>query len=220
MNKGRLVVFEGTDGSGKTTQAELLLKYLRKNKIPNAYISFPRYEESMWGKMVRRFLNGEFGKIGEVDPYFASMLYAGDRASAAPKIRRWLSEGKVVVCNRYVGSNIGHMAAKFRKADDRQKYTDWLENLEYKENGIPKEDVVVLLQVPPIVSRRLMKDRKLDIHEKDQKYQEEVYWAYDFVAGLKKHWIKVDCTGGGKILDPDEIHQKVLGALAKRKIIK
>ncbi|MDO8486909.1 MAG: thymidylate kinase [Candidatus Curtissbacteria bacterium] len=219
---GKLIVFEGPDGSGKTTQAKLLLAYLRNppagGKIPNVYISFPRYEKP-WGKMVRRYLAGDFGKIGEVDPYFASMFYAHDRADAAPMISGWIREGKIVVCNRYVGSNIGHMGAKFKTQNEKLKYIKWLEDLEYRENKIPKEDLVVLLQVDPKVSRKLMEDRKLDIHEKDLAYQEEVWRVYNYVAGLKKNWVRVDCTKGGKLLSADQIHEKVLAVLGKRGIL-
>lgn len=220
MAKGKLIVIEGGDGSGKTTQAKLLFNSLRKRKTPTVYISFPRYEGSMWGKMVRRYLSGDFGEVDQVDPYFASMLYAGDRFSAAPKIRKWLSEGKVVVCNRYVGSNIGHMAAKLKSQSERSKFIKWLEDLEYGENGIPKEDVVVLLAVDPAVSRGLMRGRNLDIHEKDLKYQEEVFKVYDSQAKQKKNWVKVDCTRGGEILSAQEIHEKVLKALRSKGILR
>ena len=211
--KGKFIVFEGTDGSGKTTQAKLLLSYFKKNGVKVAEISFPRYKGSLWGKMVRRYLDGDFGKI---DPYLASVLYAGDRAAASEEIKGWLSEGKVVVCNRYVGSNIGHMAAKFKKPTERKKYVDWLESLEYGENKIPREDLVILLQVPIRVTKRLMRNRKLDLHEKDLKYQEEVYGVYDYVAGRKKTWVKVDCTDGENILKPKEIGKKVIEVVEKK----
>lgn len=223
--KGKLIVIEGSDGSGKTTQSKLLLDYLKSHKTPCAYISFPRYEASEWGKMIRRFLDGEFGHI---DPYLASMLYAGDRFGASAEIKKWLEEGKIVVCNRYVGSNIGHMAAKFKSPADakalagrqseREKYIQWLENFEYKQNGIPKEDLVILLQLDPKISRKLMKDRKLDIHEKDQRYQEDVFVVYDYVAGVKKNWVKVDCAKDGAILKPGQIAQLVVSALTQKKI--
>lgn len=216
--KGKLVVIEGSDGSGKTTQAQLLIAHLKKNKIPNAYISFPRYETSLWGKMVARYLGGDFGKVGDVDPYLASVLYAGDRICAAPQIRKWLAEGKVVICNRYVGSNAGHMAAKLKSQSEKLKYVKWLESLEYGENKIPKEDINILLQVDPKVSRKLMKGRKLDIHEDDLKYQETVYKVFDWVA-RNKNWARIDCTRGGEILGQQDIHGKVLAVLKKRRLI-
>lgn len=213
--KGKLIVFEGTDGSGKTTQAKLLLNYLKKNKIPSAYISFPRYGESMWGKMVRRFLDGDFGK--SVDPYLASALYAGDRAAASYVINKWIEQGKIVVCNRYVASNIGHMGAKFSDARKRKAYINWLTDLEYKENGIPKEDLVFLLSVPIKTTKELMKNRKLDIHEKDLAYQKKVFEVYDNFAKGKKNWVKVACTKDGEILKPVEIHEKIIKVLKKKK---
>jgi dTMP kinase len=216
-NAGKLIVFEGTDGSGKTTQSKLLLNFFRKNKIKAKYISFPRYEDSMWGAMVKRFLAGDFGKLEDVDPYLASCLYAGDRACAVPIIKRWIGNGYFVVCNRYIGSNIGHMAAKFKKSDDRRRYINWLEKLEYGENKIPKEDLVILLQVPIKKTRKMMKGRKLDIHEKDQKYLEQVYSVYDSVAKGKKNWEVVNCSSSGEVLSPEDIHEKVLEILKSRR---
>jgi dTMP kinase len=219
MQKGKLIVIEGTDGSGKTTQAKLLLDYLKAKKIPSAYISFPRYRESMWADMITKYLLGDFGKIDDLDPYVVSLMFAGDRLSAAPQIKSWLSEGRVVVCNRYVPSNIGHMAAKMKTQSLREKYIKWLEKLEYGENGIPKEDLVILLQVDPKISRKLMKKRVPDIHETNLKYQEKVYKVYDYLATTKKNWVKVSCVTSGKIMDPKQIGKKVLEILENKKII-
>ena len=219
MKKGKLIVFEGADGSGKTTQSKLLLKYLKGRKIACEYVSFPRYEDSLWGGMVRRFLRGEFGKLNEIDPYLASILYAGDRMTAAPMLRRWLDSGKIVIANRYIGSNIGHMGAKLKTQNSKLKYIKWLEQLEYVENGIPKEDLVIFLYVPIAVSKNLMKGRTLDIHERDFDYQERVLSVYGDLCRKKKNWLKVDCTWRGKILKPEEIHKKVLEDLETRMIL-
>src|SRR3989344_584612 len=220
MNSGKLIVFEGADGSGKTTQSKLLLNYLRKHKVPSAYISFPRYEESLWGEMVKRYLLGDFGKVYEVHPYLASLAYAGDRMAAASTIRNWITDGKIVVCNRYIGSNMAHMGAKISSQSEKSKYIEWLEKLEYKENGIPKEDLVIFLSVPVEVSRKLMKDRKLDIHENDLEYLEKVVGVYEELARTRENWVRVDCTRDGEILDPQEIHKKVLEVLRKRNILR
>ena len=219
MNRGKLIVFEGADGSGKTTQSKLLVNYLKDKKIPSAYISFPRYKDSLWGKMVRRFLNGEFGKIDEVDPYLASLAYAGDRMTAKDQMKKWLDSGKVVVCNRYIGSNIGHMAAKFSKQIDRQEYIEWLENLEYEENGIPREDLVIFLHVPVEISRKLMKDRKLDIHEANLEYLGKVVDVYEMMAKTRNNWVRVRCTDNGRLLSAEKIQERVLEVLRKRKVI-
>lgn len=217
--QGKLIVFEGADGSGKTTQAKFLVNFLKDQKISNAYISFPRYEESLWGKQVSRYLHGDFGKLNEVDPYFASMLYAGDRMSASAIIKKWLAGGEIVVCNRYIGSNIAHMAGKLRSQSEKSKFIKWLEELEYGENGIAKEDLVVFLYAPVSVSRKLIKNRKLDIHEADLNYLGRVLDVYGLYAKSHKNWVKVDCTDNGQILPKEEIHKKVLEVLKKRKII-
>lgn len=218
--KGKLIVFEGIDGSGKFTQSKLLISHFNKRKIPSVYISFPRYEDSLWGKMVRRYLDGDFGKLDDVDPYLASILYAGDRFSASGAIKHWLAQEKIIICNRYVGSNIGHMAAKFKKPQDRKKYIKWLEKLEYEEDGIPKEDLVILLSVPVATSKKLMKSRALDIHEKNTKYLKEVSSVYHDVAKSKKNWEIIDCTNSGVILPAEEIHKKVLDILSRRNILR
>lgn len=216
MKGGKLVVFEGADGSGKTTQSKLLLKDLAKGGIPSQYISFPRYEESLWAGMVRRYLNGEFGNL---NPFLASLAYAGDRAAAAWQMKKWIGAGKTVVCNRYIWSNAAHMGAKFKSQSERSKYINWLEQLEYGENGIPKEELVIFLSVPIAVSKKLMKNRNLDIHERDLDYQEKVIQVYDELCLNRKNWVKVDCTSGGKILKPEEIHKKVLEILRRKKIL-
>ena len=222
--RGRLIVFEGADGSGKTTQSKLLVNYLNNppagGKIPNAYVSFPRYEDSMWGQMVKRYLMGEFGKLDEVDPYFGSLPYAGDRMTAADELKRWLNDGKIVVANRYIGSNIGHMAAKFSDIKSQDKYIKWLEDLEYRENGIPKEDLVLFLHVPVEVSKKLMRGRHLDIHERDLRYLEKVIRVYERVASERKNWETIACTSGGKILPAAEIHQRVLEVLKRCGILR
>jgi len=223
LKRGKLIVFEGADGSGKTTQAKLLLNFLKDpaagGKIPSEYISFPRYEESLWAEIVRRYLQGQFGKVNDVDPYLASVLYAGDRFSASGQINKWLELGKLVVCNRYVGSNLAHMAGKMKDKVSRIKFIKWLEKLEYQENKIPKEDLVIFLHVPVEVSRKLISFRKLDIHEADLSYLSRVVDVYNDLSQNRKNWVKVDCVQGGKILKPEEIHKKVLRILGERKVL-
>lgn len=216
---GKLIVFEGADGVGKNTQAKLLFKFLKSRKVAARFISFPRYNTS-WGRQIRRYLLGDFGSLKDVDPYFVSMLYAGDRMAAAGEIREWLENGKIVICDRYCASNIGHQAARLKTLSEKRRYIDWLENLEYKENKIAKEDLVILLQMPLISSTGLMKGRRLDIHEKDIKYMRDVNAVFNYLADLKKNWVRVNCARGLRILGKSEIHKQVLRILDKRNIAK
>ncbi|MDZ4209607.1 MAG: thymidylate kinase [Candidatus Curtissbacteria bacterium] len=217
--KAPLIVFEGADGSGKTTQSKLLVSHLEKSKIRNAYVSFPRYENSMWGQMVKRYLLGEFGGVDDVDPYFGSMLYAGDRLSFRNEMNKWLAGGRTVVANRYMQSNMAHMGAKLDNLSAQNKYIKWLEDLEYGENKIPKEDIVLFLHVPVSVSKKLMGGRSVDIHEKNLGYLRKVVTLYERIADSRKNWETVECTNNGKILPSLEIHKKVLEVLKRRKIV-
>lgn len=213
--KGKFIVLEGADGTGKTTQAKLFFSYLKKQKIPSVLFSFPQYQ-SAWGKMVRRYLNGEFGDVNEVNPYLASMLYAGDRLVASGKIKKWLASGKIVVCDRYFASNIAHQGAKVRSQSEKSKYIKWLEDLEFNVHKIPKPDLVVLLTLPPKNARKFMKMRKLDIHEKDVSYQGNVALAFKDYAKGKKNWVEVSNMAGKRLKTLAEVNREIIKAVRKR----
>lgn len=219
MQKGKLIVFEGADGSGKTTQVKLLLNYLKKANIAYLHYSFPRYGEA-WGKMVRRYLDGEFGGNREVNPYLAAILYAGDRAAAAQQIRADLRKGRVVICDRYMASNIAHSVSKFKTGAEVVKFVKWLEDFEYVQNQIPREDLVILLSVDPNISQNLMRSKKKDIHESDKKYLAEVVKAFNNLAKSKSNWVKIECVQKGKILTPGEISASIIKILKSKKILK
>ncbi len=215
MSKGKLIVFEGADGSGKSTQAKLLFDSLKKKKIPAVLTSFPRYE-SAWGKMVRRYLNGEFGDVNRVDPYFVSMLYAGDRLIASPDIKKWLNEGKTVVCDRYVASNIAHQGAKFQTSNSKLQFIKWLEDLEFNIHKIPKPDLVVLMTIPNSVAQKFMAKRVRDIHEKDLVYQMRVAQEYEEYSKGKKNWITVSNMKGTNLRSLQEVHEEIVKTLTQQ----
>src|SRR5579863_6909341 len=128
--RGKLIVLEGIDGSGKRTQIEMLARALDSHEIGSARISFPRYER-FFGKMVARFLNGEFGPLSAVDPHFSALLYAGDRLESKPVMESALAAGKVLLADRYVASNLAHQGARVA-AEKRGNFVAWLKQLEYK----------------------------------------------------------------------------------------
>ena len=126
--RGKLIVIEGGDGSGKATQTKLLVEYLRSKNIPTETLSFPRYSDSFYGKLVGRFLSGEFGPLESVSPYLAAIPYALDRLDARDDINKWLNEGKIVAIDRYVPSSLAHQAAKV-PLDERETLVQWLEEM-------------------------------------------------------------------------------------------
>jgi len=133
----RFIVIEGLDGSGKSTQLNLLQNHLEKESVPFKYMHFPRLEEGIYGKLVARFLRGEMGANDQVDPYLVALIFAGDRADASKQIRRWMEEGYLVIADRYVYSNIALQCAKLEGREERDRLRDWILEFEFQHNGIP-----------------------------------------------------------------------------------
>ncbi|MBI3335586.1 MAG: hypothetical protein HY001_03755 [Candidatus Portnoybacteria bacterium] len=212
----KFIVFEGADGSGKSTQAKLLNDYLEKKGYHTKLLDFPRYEESHFGALVRRLLNGEFGKFEKVHPYLAVLPYMIDQALMAPHIKGWLSKGFFVLSDRYFTSNFGHQLAKLKTTEERDQMRQWLFEAGYGELGIIKQDLVLVCDVPPFASEKLIKGRKtkkMDAAEKNKKHQSESYKEYIKMTELYPDWIRVDCVRGEKILSPLQIHQQILNIL-------
>lgn len=155
-SEGKLIVIEGSDGSGKTTQASLLKAYLEKESFSVETIDFPRYKESFHGKTIEKYLKGEFGKLDSVSPYLISLAYSLDRATAKREMNAWLRAGKIILANRYATSNMAHQSAKLPE-NKREDFLKWLLELEYKVNKIPKEDIVIYLHVPVATATVLAK---------------------------------------------------------------
>lgn len=213
---GRFIVFEGADGSGKSTQTKLLSDYLEKRGYHTKLLDFPRYEESHFGALARRLLQGEFGKFEKVHPYLAVLPYMVDQALMAPQIKAWLSSGFFVLSDRYFTSNFGHQLAKLKTKTERDEMRQWLFDAGYGELGIAKQDLVLFCDVPPDVSKSLLKGRKnkkIDAAEKNKKHQLESYKEYIKMTELYPDWIRVECVRGGKLLSPQEIHQIILTIL-------
>ncbi len=217
MKKGKFIVIDGTDGSGKKTQADILIKRLKKLKYKTALFDFPQYYSSFFGKMVGRYLKGEFGKSDDVSPYLSSLLYAGDRWQAKEKILQNLNEGKIVVTNRYVPSNLAYQGAKL-PSKERRKFFHWLENLEYQYYKIPKENLVIFLYVPVEIGqglvdgkghRKYLGGKKRDIHEENLSYLKKVEKLYQEFCKTRKNWHCVICTQNGKILSREQIAERI-----------
>lgn len=203
--RGKLIAIEGVDSSGKGMQAKMLLKRLRKERKPAILVSFPRYE-TFSGQLVKKYLQGKFGSLKKVRPELAALLYALDRYNAMPFIEKNLRQGKLVVCDRYIASNIAHQAAKL-KGKRQQRFIGWLKKV---ESELPQPDATVFLDLPVSVSIKLMKGRarKRDIHELDSEYLKATRRAY-LALSKKRKWIKIDCKSRQEIRPRQEIHREI-----------
>lgn len=206
-----LVVIEGIDGSGKGTQAFRLRERLERRGLRVGLLSFPRYGETFFGQRIGDFLNRKFGDLNEVDPFLASLLYAGDRLESKAELNRLLASNDVLILDRYVPSNIAHQAGK-RTGAERQQLADWIEKIEYEIHGLPRPDLVVLLDTPADVSKELISrkaqrdytDAAADMQESDTDYLSRVRTAYRDLAS-ERHWSIVPVTNADGLREIDVI---------------
>lgn len=208
--KGILIAIEGCDGSGKKTQAGLLLERLKKEGRPVVLIAFPRYQE-FFGSLVKQYLQGKFGSLEEVRPEFASLLYSLDRYDAMPFIEEQLDEGRIVLCDRYIASNLAHQAAKF-KGSEQEGFIRWVESV---ESRLPPPNATVFLDLPVEVSARLMASRReKDIHEVNRPHLEAARRVY-LKLSEAGNWVRVECGSGKGIRSRESIHEEIWEKLSK-----
>lgn len=196
--RGKFIVLEGIDGSGKQTQMEMLARAFSACKTDFARVSFPRYE-GFFGKMVAQFLNGEFGPLDAVDPHFSALLYAGDRLESKCEIETALASGKIVLADRYIGSNLAHQGARVNR-ERRPDFLRWLEQLEYKVYGLPKEDLVIYLHVPARTAQQLVgkkaarayTKRRRDLQESNLAHLKIASQVYDDLS-QQPNWMRIEC---------------------------
>ena len=223
VTRGKLIALEGIDGSGKRTQLDLLAAELEGRGLPTFQISFPRYE-SFYGKLVARYLNGDFGALEAVDPHLSALLYAGDRLEAKPEMEAALAAGKIVLADRYIGSNMAHQTARVAPGE-RDEFLSWLKHLEYTLYALPAEDLVIYLRVPVAEAHRLVGMKaaraytslKRDIQEADIKHLEETAIIYERLA-TDGNWARIDCIheASGALKSPEEIRRAVLQSVESR----
>lgn len=220
MNKkqGLLLVFEGIDGSGKTTQIKLLRQYLALQGVTLQVevISFPQYGKNEYADKISRYLSG---KLGHIDPYELARVYANDRKTVREQILGWLENGKLVIANRYVSSSKAHMGANLDDAE-RKEFIEWLDELEYQENGMPKPDLTILLKVDPKIGQKNALDKtKPDIHEKNLEHEQNAAKIYFELSQNEPNWVVVDCMRDGQMKSEEDIHKDLVDII-KDKIFK
>ena len=217
LDTGTFIVIEGTDGSGKGTQFDLLSRRLAEAGHDVVVFDFPQYGQPS-AYFVQEYLNGKYGTADEVGPYTGSLFYALDRYQAAPAIRAALDAGKIVLCNRFTGSNMAHQGTKFNHAEERRGYFIWLDNLEFQMLGILRPDRSFVLRVPAELAQELVDkkgersytDKKRDIHEADLEHLQKAVQVYDDMCSLfPKDFTRIDCVRSGKLLSIPQVHDLI-----------
>lgn len=216
---GKLIVIDGADGAGKATQTKLLVDKLRAEGRQVETMDFPQYTQNHFGKLLRESLDGKHGNFLGLDPKIASTLYAADRFESAPKIRAWLEAGVTVVLDRYVSSNMLHQASKLAVVDDRREFLGWLDTIEHGVFNIPRPDVIIYLDIPYEVRKRLMDADgnriELDQVERDEEYNRAAEaQATELLAHLN-NWQSITCTVGDSLRSKDAIHDDVYQAVVE-----
>ena len=214
---GKLFVIDGTDGSGKQTQFDLLKKHLDEDHIEYRTVSFPNYD-SPSSSLVKMYLSGEFGENAqEISPYIASTFYAVDRYATFKKdFFQYYNDGGIILADRYTTANMVHQAGKIKDKEERKKYLDWLFDLEFNIYGLPKPTTVFFLNMPPEKVKELIKNRenkfthdaKKDIHERNPEHLRDAYQAAcDLVSTYG--WNQIDCVKDNEIRTREDIHNEI-----------
>ena len=214
--KGKLVVITGPDGCGKKTQTMLLVSKLKKNGYDPETIDFPQYENNFFGRMVGRYLKGEFGMATKVSPYLASIFYAGDRFESMGKINDWLSKRKIVVCDRYSGDNFLHQGSKITNASKREEFFKWLEDLEFNVFKARRADLTFYLDISLDVSLRLLNNKDAKEKKRYTAGKKDGHENKKHLRGVRKinneliqryGWIKVNCMRTGELMPPEDVNR-------------
>ncbi len=238
---GKLIVVTGIDGSGKTVQSALLTERLKSEGYDVEQLDFPQYGKTFFADLIARYLSGDFNESftgnnspKSVNPYFTSLLYAGDRWETVGMIKEWLNSGKIVISNRYTCCNKAYQGAKIDDENKRQEYFKWVDTLEHKVYGIPQADKVVFLHNDIDIALDLINKRQSrqyfhpegksndeetdsvkDIHEQDTEFLRTVQKRYIEMASVEDGWAKVECVKDGNLLTKEIIADEIWSVVSK-----
>jgi len=208
MRKGVLIAIEGTDGSGKKTQAVVLAEHLRKMGHKVEIFSFPKHGKAS-AYFTMQYLRGVYGGVRNVSSYQASLFFALDRFDSAPAILRALAMGKIVIADRYVGSNMGHQGANIASSVARKKYFSWVQNLEFNILGIPRPVISIVLCVPPATAQKLTTAKK-ELLAASLSHLQRAARVYSQIEDMfPKQFVSINCIRVGKLLSVKEVHGKI-----------
>lgn len=225
--KGKLIVIDGIDGSGKATQVKLLKERLAKEGIRVKTIDFPRYETNFFGSLIGEYLSGVYGDFIKVAPRLASILYAADRFESSKEIQKWLDDGFVVLADRYATANQIHQGGKISDLKKRKEFLTWLDKMEFSVFKIPRPDLVIYLDVPFEVSKswleRKVAQRKKtylkgrrDVAEDNLMHLKHSRNSALLLAKQNKNWAKITCCKGMLCMAPEEVHEEVFNVVKKK----
>lgn len=229
--KGKLIVIDGTDGSGKATQIELLAKRLKKEGKKVKVVDFPEYYKNFFGKFIGHCLSEQYYNWLGVHPKIASMAYAADRWESSKEMYKCLDAGYIVLANRYVSANQIHQGGKIKNAKKREEFIKWLDEMEYKVFKIPRPNITLYLSLPINLSLKLIAERnskmkreylkkKKDVHESDVDFLKNSRESALWLSKTLPNFIKIDCAdkGGKEIRTREDIHAEIFNKV--KKIIK
>lgn len=219
-----LLVIEGLDGAGKSTQMSLLQEYLRNKGLKYEYLHYPRTDSPVYGDLIARFLRGELGDNDEVNPYLVALIYAGDRADSVKMLENWLNQGIVIILDRYVYSNIAYQCAKVHEKAGIEALKKWILDMEFGYFKLPKPDLNIFLDVPFAFTRKKLTEQRTgddraylngqrDIHEEDLSFQQRVREIYLSLEN-EESFVRIDCSRDEEsMLPPQAIFEKIVQKL-------
>ncbi|MBU0646307.1 thymidylate kinase [Patescibacteria group bacterium] len=212
---GKLIVIDGTDGSGKATQTKLLVERLQKDGQRVQTLSFPQYGQKS-AALVEEYLAGRYGSAEQVGPQAASIFYAVDRFAARGQIKDWLNQGQWVVTDRFVSSNMGHQGGKIHDTEKRKEFFQWEDELEHGIFNLPRPDKIIFLHVAAAIGQQLtaQRDAIQDIHQQDLNHLKDAEAAYQQMAEILPNFERIECVQDGNLLPIEQIHERVF-ALVK-----
>src|ERR1035437_364599 len=225
--KGKLIVIDGTDGSGKATQVDLLAKRLISEGKTVKIVDFPEYYKNFFGAFIGHCLSEQYYKFIGVHPKIASVLYAADRWESGEEIKNWLKKGHIVIANRYVSANQIHQGGKIKNTKKRNDFIKWPYEIEYEVFKIPRPDITLYLSLPINIVLQLLKDRdsskmkraylkkKKDVHEADVNFLKNSIKSALKLEKEVPNFIKINCAPEGKILSREIIHEMVYAKVKK-----
>lgn len=219
--KGKLIVIDGSDGSGKATQTKLLVEALRKKGVKVRTLDFPQYDENFFGRFIGKCIAGKHGDFLRLDPYITSVIYAADRFESSAKIRRWIDGGCTVILDRYVSANQIHQGGKIHDTKKRRDFLEWLNEMEYDVLRLPRPHKVIYLDVPHAISMNLLSKAQhkksylaegdTDTVEQDVAYLRNARNSALWLARHMSNWHQIRCVNDeGVLRDVQDIHDEIM----------